>query len=156
VVIEDLVSGQQEENHLTILFLMISNRGPVASAATKWSATVKYKEILFNVRLIHIEDIDLSFPDKEVSLNADNAIYNVAANPIPPGGMVRGHLLFTIPHGMINERPMGAFITVRFSDIWEKQYQATYTIGDRKENLTYVPGMRLREQSSRQFNAKSN
>lgn len=82
---------------------------------------------------------------------ADSALYNLAAKPIPTGGIINGFLMFHFPNIDYNVFYNGPLIfTLSFDDAFSHKYVLTrQTIGSGKWEPQMFPGIHMKVETKK-------
>jgi hypothetical protein len=139
--------GNQQIPQPIILIVTIKNDGTASSIATNWSLAAIVKGETFKGRWATFPPDGITvhpFEGQTMHLSAKDALYNKALNPIPPGGLTRGILMFLFP-GVETDILTPASLPVlylTFEDIAGKTHNAAFAVNGHPNNTPgYIPGI---------------
>jgi len=123
---------------ITYIQVSIRNCGTMASVADEFEAQLRtslgevWKLPLYTVK-------DMKIPGTSLRLRHEDAIYERAISPIPPGGKVSGHLVSFTERPPTEEEAIGSTTTVSLEDVTGRHHEASFTLTE-PGALKYIPG----------------
>jgi hypothetical protein len=133
IILQDFNIGSSlaDNTSAAILVAGIVNSGTIQTIATDFRLTIKNKGNVYQGEPSGMpKELPVSLPPgqghKAIKFFQDDALYNKAVTPIPPGGMIYGVLMFTLPN-VDAKSFIGSESEVTFSirDAWWNQYTTT-------------------------------
>jgi hypothetical protein len=139
---------------MMIMVSSITNAGNAQSIATNFRLSIKTKGNSYQGELMAVPEVLEvgSFgplmekaPYAGIRFYGRDSLYNKAATPIPPGGMVYGLLIFAYPNidwHVFDENNLE--LTLSFSDAFETNYSVTKVTSSRQDYLWHAhPGVQI-------------
>jgi hypothetical protein len=137
---------------ICVIIVALANSGTGQSAATSFQLTAKIKRNVYQGNPQGAPPIfDLKLPEGHrmgaaMRFYSTDWLYNKAATPIPPGGMIFGFLLYTFPpidYKTLVGQPMD--LTLTFQDAFGKIYSVSSSSEKPTEDYVFHihPGVKM-------------
>jgi hypothetical protein len=137
------VSSRDDNISSIIIMTYIKNLGKMSSIATDWRIVLERGNDRHVFPLTYASNLYLGTDElsgRTIRLSEEDAIYNRASSPIPPGGMAQGFACATVPLDMLGEDAAGSRVLLECEDI-----NGNVCTGERAlqlgGELRYFPGM---------------